>query len=503
MRKLIAIFITGTLVLTLFADLLVAAPAAAATTPVFVPATSIDVTNGGAGTTVVLGAALQMEATVLPAEATEQKVIWLVENTKGSAKIDAVTGSLTGLRAGAVRVEALAEDGSGIKGYQKLTVVPKPLVVLVLQIGQATFTCNGLLKGPLETPPIIQNGRTLVPIRAIVEALGGTVSWTATTKKATVTLGNTILELWLGKNAATLNGESTLIDATNTKVVPELLNSRLLLPLNFVAVELGCEINWTALTKTITITSPGPQLEYQNPQYGFGFALPESWKGYTIITTAWQGYANGPKGDMTVEKGPLLSIRNPTWTVKQPYQDIPIMVFTLAQWDSLLLGKFYIGAAPINPARLGFNAKYVFAIPARYNYAFPRGFAEVDQILQTNPLRALPSAGTISEAGQVLLCGGLPNGSTQRLTGTTQLFINLPKALYPDKLHNLQFKIVSGTVTALAVTSAGPYGESFGAEGEPACWSYYYKFAGKGEIDLTVKNVDKTLPAYFVRFIIS
>ncbi len=57
------------------------------------------------------------------------------------------------------------------------------------------------------------------------------------------------------------------------------------------------------------------------------------------------------------------------------------MVFTLAQWASLTQDKFHIGAAPFGPSELGQNARFVFALPARYNYAFPTGFEEVESIL--------------------------------------------------------------------------------------------------------------------------
>ena len=245
-------------------------------------------------------------------------------------------------------------------------------------------------------------------------------------------------------------------------------------------------------------------IEYQNDQYGFSFSLPESWKGYSIVTDNWNGFANtGPKGDTTVTQGPLISIRNPAWTAQKPYQDIPVMVFTLSQWDSLLREQFYVSAAPVNPTRIGFNAKYVFAIPARYNFALPIGYEEVDKILQNNPLQALPSSSTISDDGKVLLCGGMPNGSTQNIRETTRLFINLPKDIYPDKEHNLQFKTASGNATASWVSNAGPYGEGYGAEGNPDCWSYYYEFDGSGEVDLTVKNATKDAPNYYVRFIVS
>lgn len=248
---------------------------------------------------------------------------------------------------------------------------------------------------------------------------------------------------------------------------------------------------------------PTTSAEYENTQYGFSVSLPESWKGYSIVTSAWQGYVStGPKGDATVAQGPLISIRNPAWTAEKPYQDIPIMIFTLSEWDELLRGNFHIGAAPVNPSRLGFNATYVFALPARYNYAFPTGYEEVDKILQNNPLQPLPGSSAISDDGKVLLCGGIPNGSTQSVINTTRLFINLPKDVYPDKEHNLQFKTASGNATAGWISNGGPYGEGFGAEDNSGCWSYYYEFDGNGEVDLTVKNGIKNAPEYVVRFIV-
>ena len=64
------------------------------------------------------------------------------------------------------------------------------------------------------------------------------------------------------------------------------------------------------------------------------------------------------------------------------------MVFTRKQWESLLKDEFHIGAAPIGPSELGRNHKYVFALPARFDFAYPTGFEEVDQIVRNNPLQA-------------------------------------------------------------------------------------------------------------------
>jgi hypothetical protein len=132
----------------------------------------------------------------------------------------------------------------------------------------------------------------------------------------------------------------------------------------------------------------GSTVEYRNTQFGFSFSLPASWKGYSIVTDRWQGYIYGQQGDELAQQGPLISIRYPLWTFANPRQDIPIMVFTFAQWDSLQRNEFHIGAAPIGPSELGRNAQYVFALPARYNFAFSTGWEEVQKILEDHSLRA-------------------------------------------------------------------------------------------------------------------
>jgi hypothetical protein len=102
----------------------------------------------------------------------------------------------------------------------------------------------------------------------------------------------------------------------------------------------------------------------------------------------WEGYtSDSAKGDVVVEQGPLISIVHPSSTPQQPRQDIPIMIFTIQQWDHLQRGDWHMGAAPIGPMELGRNSHYVFALPARYNYAFPEGWEEVEQIISNHPMR--------------------------------------------------------------------------------------------------------------------
>jgi len=128
---------------------------------------------------------------------------------------------------------------------------------IILRIGQTKFTVNGNPR-TLDSPPVIKNGRTLLPIRAIIEALGGSVSWDAAEKKVTVSLGSTTIELWIGKSIAKVNGVDTPIDSKNSKVVPEIINGRTMLPLRFVTESLGCDVQWDGTTQTITIIYQAP-----------------------------------------------------------------------------------------------------------------------------------------------------------------------------------------------------------------------------------------------------
>ena len=133
---------------------------------------------------------------------------------------------------------------------------------------------------------------------------------------------------------------------------------------------------------------------YENAEYGFRFHLPAGWKGYTIVQDRWEGLSLEEQDNgKVVASGPILSIRHPQWTAEQPRQDIPIMVLTIDQWNSLQREKFHIGAAPIGPRELGRNSRYVFALPARYNFAFPTGYEEVEDILNNNPLQ--PTEGNL------------------------------------------------------------------------------------------------------------
>ncbi len=129
---------------------------------------------------------------------------------------------------------------------------------------------------------------------------------------------------------------------------------------------------------------------YVNKEYGFNFALPNSWDKYLIVTDTWEGRSfDASQGDKVIETGPLISIRHPLWTKKNPRQDIPIMIFTFSQWYQIVHEKLIVSAAPIIPSEICRNSKYVFALPPRYNYAYNTGYEEVENILNGNPINTI------------------------------------------------------------------------------------------------------------------
>jgi hypothetical protein len=132
---------------------------------------------------------------------------------------------------------------------------------------------------------------------------------------------------------------------------------------------------------------PVSQVVYRNAQYDFCVLLPASWRGYTILTDKWEGYSSAKIGTF-VEGGPRLRIRNPAWTEADPHEDIPIMIFTLAQWKRGQKEDLIFSPAPIGPGELTRNGRYVFALPARYNYDLATGYQEVDALIANKAIKA-------------------------------------------------------------------------------------------------------------------
>lgn len=116
-----------------------------------------------------------------------------------------------------------------------------------------TYTANGEMI-VMDVSPTIVESRTMLPIRYAATPLGADVGWDDATRKVTVALGATKIELWIGQSKALVNGASVAIDADNPNVKPLIINNRTMLPLRFVTETLGCDVDWDPVTRKVTIT---------------------------------------------------------------------------------------------------------------------------------------------------------------------------------------------------------------------------------------------------------
>ncbi|TFB14193.1 hypothetical protein E3U55_14180 [Filobacillus milosensis] len=102
---------------------------------------------------------------------------------------------------------------------------------------------------------VIVNGRTLLPLRSIFEAVGAKVTWDNATKKVGATRGNITIGLQIDSTVATFNGASITLDTP-----PQIINSKTMVPVRFIAESVGADISWDQENRIVTIKLDGQEL---------------------------------------------------------------------------------------------------------------------------------------------------------------------------------------------------------------------------------------------------
>jgi len=119
-----------------------------------------------------------------------------------------------------------------------------------------TLKVNGVTVAT-DSPPVIENGRTLAPVRAIVEALGYIVSWDSATQTVDIydpETGDLRISLVIGsKKAKVSTGIYMVMDERTLDVPAKIINSRTMVPVRFIAETLGCSVSWDEGTRTVII----------------------------------------------------------------------------------------------------------------------------------------------------------------------------------------------------------------------------------------------------------
>nr|WP_257745844.1 stalk domain-containing protein [Thermoclostridium stercorarium] len=116
-----------------------------------------------------------------------------------------------------------------------------------------------------DTDPYFSNGRTMVPLRGIMEALGATVGWDSSTGTIWASKGDTRVDMWNGSNIIRVNGEERTLD-----VPIQVKYNRTHVPVRFIAEIFGAEVDFNQDKNMVTI-----RLENSSPTEVYDKAVAE------------------------------------------------------------------------------------------------------------------------------------------------------------------------------------------------------------------------------------
>ncbi|AFS77254.1 copper amine oxidase-like protein [Gottschalkia acidurici 9a] len=99
-----------------------------------------------------------------------------------------------------------------------------------------------------DTPPVIKEGRTLIPVRAITEGFGANLEWNEETKEVKINKDGNEIILKIGSDIALVNGKEVKLDVNaNT------FSNRTYVPLRFISENLGLKVEWDDESQTVEI----------------------------------------------------------------------------------------------------------------------------------------------------------------------------------------------------------------------------------------------------------
>ena len=170
---------------------------------------------------------------------------WSVEGFDGTIDNN---GKLTIGQLGDTKEGIVKAAYDGFEATLKLKFVEDEKVQLT--IDSKTLLKNGVAS-QMDVAPTIVNERTMVPVRFIAEALGGTVDWQEEVQTAYITYNGNLVEVPIQSDTIHVNGESKTIDTPS-----QIIDNRTMIPLRAVAEGLGLDVSFYNNTRTITITQP-------------------------------------------------------------------------------------------------------------------------------------------------------------------------------------------------------------------------------------------------------
>lgn len=111
---------------------------------------------------------------------------------------------------------------------------------------------------PTDTSPVIEDGRTLVPISSIAKSMNATVSWNSSTKTATIVKDSIKIEMVLGTKDVSISKEGQKTQLV-LDVAAKSINGRTMVPVRAISEIFGSKVVWDKETSSILIDSTSPK----------------------------------------------------------------------------------------------------------------------------------------------------------------------------------------------------------------------------------------------------
>ena len=125
-------------------------------------------------------------------------------------------------------------------------------LVIEMTIGSKIIKVDGVAR-TIDAAPQIKWDRTFVPIRFVIEALGGTIEWNNKTRTVTIVVDKKTIVLTIGKNYSWVNSKRVFIDANGTMVPYIQAPGRTMLPVRFISEQLGAFVMWSSTLQRVTL----------------------------------------------------------------------------------------------------------------------------------------------------------------------------------------------------------------------------------------------------------
>ena len=143
-----------------------------------------------------------------------------------------------------VRMLKYEQLSGGVVNSFKITA----MTAKIKKLPFVTVTYNGEMI-MFDQKPVIEEGRTLVPLRAIFEKLGAEIDWNGETSTVTATKDGTTISLTINNTTATKNGEAISLD-----VPAKIINGRTLVPVRFISDCFGVNVEWDGNARRVILT---------------------------------------------------------------------------------------------------------------------------------------------------------------------------------------------------------------------------------------------------------